>query len=339
MMVRDTIIGTDPKTHASGESAPMATTLRVTDCHQWGYWTLPAFGADGHPGAIGSGGPQIVASGMGTTDPAASYGDMSHLLFSNTLYHCGPGRLAFTVCAADGSIVPEGPWTLAQVVLDQPVAEQPADTFTVGIGFDLDGDAATGGAFGAGDTGGVEVEYRITATTDGTWTLSRQDGVPTTARALLAETSITLVVPSSELSVPVTGYRTYALLGAVGTALPEVGAPPLSTVRYPLPVVSLPERAGGTATATTVAATTTPAPQTVEAFLEEFNTAVADGDVEFLTGRLHPVVIGLYGEDVCRAFVESDILTLNNYQLTGDVTGPITTPSTANRSTTTSPPR
>ena len=295
--------------------------LRTTDCNGWDYWAIPQFTSSGHPGSLGSGGPQIVASGMGTTDAAASYAAIGRRLFANTVYHCGPGRLAYTVCATDGSVVPEGPWTLVQVALGEAIDLEPTADLTVGVGFDVDGNAATGDAFGAGESGGVEVEYQITGNTDGIWTLSRSDGAATTARALLADNSITLVISSSELGAA-TGYRTYAMEGANGTALPAVGAAPIAAPLYPLPVVTVVEE-GGTATTTTVAALT-PTEQ-VTAFLVEFNTALADSDVDFLVARLHPAVFTLFDEETCRNFVESDILALSQYQLTGAVTGPTVT--------------
>ncbi len=323
--VRESFIGSTPTADTCAWSIradALTGVLSTTDCNGWDYWTLTGYGGDGHPGLFGSGGPEIAASGTGTTDPSASYMTIGHLLFANTVYHCGPGRVAYTVCATDGSIVPEGPWTLVQVALTESIELEPSAEFVVGIGFDLDGNAATGDAFGAGESGGVEVEYRITGGADGLWTLIRSDGAATTARALLADNSLTLVVSSSEIA-GATGYRTYAMEGANGTALPAVSSPPISTSTSPLPVVTMVEE-GGTATTTTTVVALTPAEQ-IEAFLVEFNAATANSDVDFLVGRLHPAVFTLFDEETCRAFIESDILVLSNYQVTGDITGPTVT--------------
>lgn len=77
------------------------------------------------------------------------------------------------------------------------------------------------------------------------------------------------------------------------------------------------------ATTTTEASTTTTiAVGTVEAFVADFARALADGDVEFVLSRLHPVAIDLYGEDLCRAWTAREIMALVGYQLTGPVEGP-----------------
>ena len=223
-LIRESFIGATPAGDSCVGVTPGAGTgvLRTTDCNGWDYWAIPQFTSSGHPGSLGSGGPQIVASGMGTTDAAASYAAIGRRLFANTVYHCGPGRLAYTVCATDGSVVPEGPWTLVQVALGEAVTWNPprispwvsASTWT--------GTPRQATPSEIGESGGVEVEYQITGNTDGIWTLSRSDGAATTARRLLADNSITLVISSSELGAA-TGYRTYAMEGANGTALPAVG--------------------------------------------------------------------------------------------------------------------
>lgn len=75
---------------------------------------------------------------------------------------------------------------------------------------------------------------------------------------------------------------------------------------------------------TTQSSTTTsvPDPAEIEGFVAEFVGWIDAGDSDSLTARLHPVVIDEYGEDLCREFVEREILALENYRLTGPVTGP-----------------
>lgn len=78
-------------------------------------------------------------------------------------------------------------------------------------------------------------------------------------------------------------------------------------------------------TTTAVPATTTTTalpPETVEDFVSAFAAAIAAGDVDFLVDRLHPAVIGGFGPALCRAWIETEILELVDYQVTGPVAGP-----------------
>ena len=95
-----------------------------------------------------------------------------------------------------------------------------------------------------------------------------------------------------------------------------------------------------TSTTTTTSATTTTAPVTsaplpgpadVEAFVAEFAAATVGGDVEFLFGRLHPVVISVSDEATCRAYVEREIVAISDYRLTGPVARTSTTVTVGNR--------
>lgn len=63
--------------------------------------------------------------------------------------------------------------------------------------------------------------------------------------------------------------------------------------------------------------------QTVEEFFVEHVEAIESGDVDFLVSRLHPVVLGMPSADLCRAFIEREILALGNYRIAGDVAGPV----------------
>ena len=88
------------------------------------------------------------------------------------------------------------------------------------------------------------------------------------------------------------------------------------------------------ATATTVIVTTTTTPpasttttttvevESVEDFVELFASAIAGDDVDFLFDRLHPASVGGFGPDLCRNWIENEIVTLENYQLTSDMAGP-----------------
>jgi hypothetical protein len=79
---------------------------------------------------------------------------------------------------------------------------------------------------------------------------------------------------------------------------------------------------GPSPTTTEASTTTTIAVETVEAFVADFARALADGDVGFVFSRLHPTVIELYGDELCRAWTEREIMALGDYQVTGPVAGP-----------------
>lgn len=72
----------------------------------------------------------------------------------------------------------------------------------------------------------------------------------------------------------------------------------------------------------TTSTTTLPDPADVEVFVNQFVAWIEEADTAALVGRLHPVVVDEYGADLCRDFVEREILALENYRVTGSVTGP-----------------
>ncbi len=79
-----------------------------------------------------------------------------------------------------------------------------------------------------------------------------------------------------------------------------------------------------TTTSTTTTTTTTtlppvPGPEEVDGFVQEMAAAIATGDVSFLLDRLHSVAIGLKDAETCRAFIEAEILLLENYRVVGTV--------------------
>lgn len=77
-----------------------------------------------------------------------------------------------------------------------------------------------------------------------------------------------------------------------------------------------------TTTTTAPTTTTTLPPETVEAFVAAYRAALDADDVEFLFTRLHPQVIEIQGEELCRAWVEREVIVLDNYQIAGEITGP-----------------
>jgi hypothetical protein len=78
-------------------------------------------------------------------------------------------------------------------------------------------------------------------------------------------------------------------------------------------------------TASAPAATTTSTVQdeTVDEFLQAFSSALAAGDRDFVFGRLHPVVIDGWGEDLCSAWVDREIMVLRDYTFLALVDGPL----------------
>lgn len=74
--------------------------------------------------------------------------------------------------------------------------------------------------------------------------------------------------------------------------------------------------------ATTTSTTLAP-DAAIAAFIGEFAAAIAAEDTEWLLDHLHPAMILGYGEDLCRSFINSEILELTQYMLTGSVVGPV----------------
>ena len=80
-----------------------------------------------------------------------------------------------------------------------------------------------------------------------------------------------------------------------------------------------------TTTTTTLPATTTTTttpPETLEEFVVAYRAALDDDDVAFLVSRLHPRIIEIQGEELCRAWVEREVVNLNDYQIVGEISGP-----------------
>lgn len=114
---------------------------------------------------------------------------------------------------------------------------------------------------------------------------------------------------------------------AVTTSAPAATLAPATTT---LPAISTsPVGSSTTQTSTTAApptttSTTTAPTETVEEFVIAFAAAIASGDVDFLINRLHPAVVGGFGPALCRTWIETEILELVDYQVTGPAVGPRT---------------
>jgi len=129
-----------------------------------------------------------------------------------------------------------------------------------------------------------------------------------------------------------------------GTAAPQASAAPtpgasvpagsvttaqVSTTLAPPPTTAFSTTASTTTTAATTSSTTagtpaTPADETVEGFVADFAAALATGDVDFVTARLHPDVVAAYGEALCRSWIRREIMTLSDYTLQSVDAGPRT---------------
>ena len=76
----------------------------------------------------------------------------------------------------------------------------------------------------------------------------------------------------------------------------------------------------GSTTTTAAPTTTTAEVETVEEFVAAFAAATAADDAGFLFQRLHPVVLQVYDPELCRGWVEREIVGLEDYRLVGEVT-------------------
>ena len=78
-----------------------------------------------------------------------------------------------------------------------------------------------------------------------------------------------------------------------------------------------------TTTATSSATTTNVDEKTlVEEFIPMYRIAIQLENVDFLFDRLHPEVLNLSTPELCRDFIEREILALQEYQQIGPVEGP-----------------
>lgn len=79
-----------------------------------------------------------------------------------------------------------------------------------------------------------------------------------------------------------------------------------------------------TTTSTEATTTTIDVNVAIATFVVEFSQAINSGDTDFLNSTLHPAVLEIHGELTCNAFIEAEILLLQDYQLVGSLAGPPT---------------
>ncbi len=79
-----------------------------------------------------------------------------------------------------------------------------------------------------------------------------------------------------------------------------------------------------TSTTSTSSATTEPVDEKslVEEFIPMYRIAIQLANVDFLFDRLHPEVLNLSTPELCRDFIEREILELQEYEQIGPVEGP-----------------
>jgi len=98
-----------------------------------------------------------------------------------------------------------------------------------------------------------------------------------------------------------------------------------SSTSAPTTSATLAPTTSASSSTTTSSTTTTVTDLTseIEAFVPQFADAITRGDIDFLYDSLHPAVLDLFSEELCRDFIEAEILLLVEYRLTGPVTGPV----------------
>lgn len=224
--------------------------------------------------------------------PTGTPDDWSRPLFGQTIFPCGPGQVGVTVCR-DGAIdlVPPS-FTVVSIVLKEPLPVAPdGSTADEPISVDF---ASSGGA-----------DYRIVAEGDH-WGIA--SGIETSARAIIRNDSVTLVVPADELPAENATY-VITVVGPDG-AVSESGVTPVSGLlpaRPPSADTSSTTTPVPTETTSTAepATTTAVATETPESFFQMVSASIASGDPDFAMERLHPAVISTYSERECRANLEA----------------------------------
>lgn len=117
------------------------------------------------------------------------------------------------------------------------------------------------------------------------------------------------------------------------TSVPTTTPPPQTTVAATASSTTTEPPTTTTAAETTTTTTQPPttttttmlAPEAViTTFIGEFSSAITTEDTDWLLDNLHPSIILGYTEELCRSFIDREILELKEYTLIGDITGPVT---------------
>ncbi len=110
---------------------------------------------------------------------------------------------------------------------------------------------------------------------------------------------------------------------ALGTTTAVTSTTIVVEITIPPPPTTTTVPAPSTTVEPTTTTTINPA-ALIEAFVIEFTAATAADDTDFLFESLHPAVFELHDQAMCSAFVEDEIVLLDDYRLTGPVEGPET---------------
>ena len=265
-------------------------------------------------------GAMVTPTSTGTTD----------VWFGNTVYPCGPGQAALTVCPVGDAPVPDGGFVLAATVVDGPVPlAHDTNHYQYGFAFDADGNPATGYVpspeFANDFFSGADRFYSADYDPEQGWALNANE--PTAARILIRGNAVVLLVPASEFAVADPSFRvtTFRHTGDFGLDGGEWSGDvePAVDVFAPLfgpPITVAPPPGAAPASSTTT--TTAPSVEDPLAFMAALQEARRSGDQAFLFDRLHPAVLERYGEAACRTFVAGLTLPSVTYAVTS-VTGPL----------------
>jgi hypothetical protein len=178
-------------------------------------------------------------------------------------FPCGPGQLAFTVCASNEAPLEDGTYVAVYAVLPQPLP--------------LVGTRSADYSFTVNDTTYTLDYDRGARSLDG-WSLR---GADPRARAFVRNDTLVLLVPASG-SQP-NAYRIGVRAGSERDTQP-------------------PASAAQAAVTDSVAVASPPGRETPQQFLSALGTAITNGDAAFLRARLHPAVIERYGAATCDTY-------------------------------------
>jgi len=129
-------------------------------------------------------------------------------------------------------------------------------------------------------------------------TVSGDDETGQVAAENTVASRVTTTVPTATRQAPTTTVAPTTTMAPTTTVAPTTTAAPAVT------------------TTTTVVV---PTAAEAEAFVAAFAQAIAARDVEFLLASLHPLAVAQSDEASCRTLIEDEILLLENYRVTGDV--------------------
>ena len=150
---------------------------------------------------------------------------------------------------------------------------------------------------------------------------------------VLAAVGAAILVSAAVLSItsspdePLAGdspiLGTTVAVATTATASSQAPATTVQSTSIPAPILT---------TTTAWPTTTTTAPTTttmtiadtdlVEAFIVAFGEALESGDVEFVFASLHPGIVFGFGTEVCRTWVETQVMGISAYVQIGPVIGP-----------------